>query len=75
MKGANVAVVKLTKTGLFNAPIASWNLNDAGELSNLGDPSLILNVKDGKIKNGPAMILWTRQDKSAKNDKWNLTKA
>jgi len=71
-KGANVAVTKLTKTGLMNCPIASWALNDAGEIVNLGDPSLILNISGGAVKNGPNMILWTRQDKNSKNDKWNI---
>jgi len=73
-KGAHIAVMKLTSTGLMHAPIASWNLNDAGEITNNGDPSLILNICGGVLKNGPAMILWTRQDKAAKNDKWNLHK-
>jgi len=72
--GAHVAMVKLTKTGLIDAPIARWTLNQAGEIVNCGNPNLILNVCGGAIKDGPAMILWPRQKTSAKNDKWKLVK-
>lgn len=74
-KGAHVAMVKLTQTGLINAPIARWTLNQTGEIVNCGDQSLILNVCGGVLKNGPAMILWERQRTDAKNDKWRLDRA
>jgi len=74
-QGAKIAVCKLTPSGLMNAAIARWSLNEAGEVVNMGNPNLVLNICGGAIKDGPALILWPRQKTSAKNDKWRLDKA
>ena len=52
--------------------LARWCLTKDGEIVSQSDPKQMFNVCGAKMSNGAWMIMWHKQDASAKNDKWKI---
>ena len=62
----------VNKSEVKDQTLATWSLNQKGEIVSTKDPNRMLNVLSFKLVNDQPIIVWGRQDDQAKNDKWTL---